>query len=193
MQTIQGSILIQKYGVKNFRHVCIAPNQSYTLSKWDVNINDELFRVKEISGAYREGCLWQNVTFQDVSSGGSVEPFGSKQALINRLIAVGYNAFFYSIGSINGLIEAGTNVSVTGSGTADDPYVINSSGGGGGTTPYNTKVTYSGAITVPSGFTLTRVWSPNDIYTDFTGVVVGTSLIITGAVTDDVYLIDGYY
>lgn len=33
---------------------------------------------------------------------------------------------------ISGLISAGTNVTITGSGTSADPYVINASGGGGG-------------------------------------------------------------
>lgn len=36
------------------------------------------------------------------------------------------------ISNITGLIEAGTNITITGSGTASDPYVINSSGSGGG-------------------------------------------------------------
>lgn len=36
--------------------------------------------------------------------------------------------------TINGLITAGTNVTITGSGTGADPYVINASGGGGGGT-----------------------------------------------------------
>jgi hypothetical protein len=36
------------------------------------------------------------------------------------------------ISNISGLISAGTNVTITGSGTSSDPYVINSSGGGGG-------------------------------------------------------------
>lgn len=35
------------------------------------------------------------------------------------------------ISSINGLISAGANITITGSGTLADPYVINSSGGGG--------------------------------------------------------------
>ena len=35
-------------------------------------------------------------------------------------------------GTIAGLLSAGTNVTVTGSGTTGSPYVISSSGGGGG-------------------------------------------------------------
>lgn len=37
------------------------------------------------------------------------------------------------IDNITGLITAGTNVTITGTGTTADPYIINSSGGGGGT------------------------------------------------------------
>lgn len=37
-----------------------------------------------------------------------------------------------TVTTINGRISAGTNVTLSGSGTAADPYVINSSGGGGG-------------------------------------------------------------
>lgn len=39
-----------------------------------------------------------------------------------------------TVTTINGRISAGTNVTITGSGTSGSPYVINSSGGGGGTT-----------------------------------------------------------
>lgn len=37
-----------------------------------------------------------------------------------------------SINDINGLIKSGTNVTITGSGTQSDPYIISSSGGGSG-------------------------------------------------------------
>lgn len=50
------------------------------------------------------------------------------------------------ISDINGLITAGTNVTITGSGTKSDPYVINSSGGGGGTPGgLNLQVQYNNA------------------------------------------------
>jgi hypothetical protein len=42
-----------------------------------------------------------------------------------------------SAGDIAGLIQAGTNVTITGSGTIADPYVINSSGGGSGSSGVN--------------------------------------------------------
>ena len=35
--------------------------------------------------------------------------------------------------NINGLVQAGTNVTISGSGTKSDPYIVNSTGGSGGT------------------------------------------------------------
>lgn len=43
------------------------------------------------------------------------------------------------ISNITGLINAGTNVTLTGSGTSSDPYVINSAGGGSGSPGGNDK------------------------------------------------------
>jgi len=76
-----------------------------------------------------------------------------------------------SAGDIAGLIQAGTNVTITGSGTIADPYVINSSGGGGGGT-----VTSVG-LTMPSAFNVAN--SP------ITGA--GT-LAVTGAGTASQYI-----
>jgi len=62
-----------------------------------------------------------------------------------------------------------------------------------GTTPINLRVQYNGtSVTVPTGFTITRIISLNDINTEFAGVVTGTELAITDGVTNDIYLIDGY-
>lgn len=59
--------------------------------------------------------------------------------------------------------------------------------------PVNLRAQYNGtSVTVPTGFTLTRIISLNDINTEFTGTVAGTSLPIDDGVTDDIYLIDGY-
>lgn len=60
-------------------------------------------------------------------------------------------------------------------------------------TPSNLYNQYNGtSVTVPSGFTLTRIVSLNDINTVFTGIVTGTDLVITDGVSGDIYLIDGY-
>lgn len=66
-------------------------------------------------------------------------------------------------------------------------------GGGGSQTPSSLYNQYNGtSVTVPSGFTLTRIVSLNDINTAFTGIVTGTDLVITDGVSGDIYLIDGY-
>lgn len=64
--------------------------------------------------------------------------------------------------NITGLVTAGTNVTVTGSGTGVSPYVINSSGGGGGSTDttslsnrINRLVLYHTLQTLTDGGTIT--------------------------------------
>ena len=54
------------------------------------------------------------------------------------------------INDINGLITQGTNVTITGSGSTGDPYVINSTGGGGGS-----GTVTSVSLTVPTGLVVT--------------------------------------
>jgi len=56
------------------------------------------------------------------------------------------------ISDITGLVSAGSNVTITGTGTSGDPYVINSSGGGGGGTVTSVSGT-SNRITVANGTT----------------------------------------
>ena len=75
----------------------------------------------------------------------------------------------------------------------EDLWANSVGGGGGSQTPSNLYNQYNGtSVTVPSGFTLTRIVSLNDINTAFTGIVTGTDLVITDGVSGDIYLIDGY-
>jgi len=75
----------------------------------------------------------------------------------------------------------------------EDLWANSVGGGGGSKTPSNLYNQYNGtSVTVPSGFTLTRIVSLNDINTAFTGIVTGTDLVITDGVFRDIYLIDGY-
>jgi hypothetical protein len=82
-----------------------------------------------------------------------VETFTNVIDLKARLMVLGYTAYLGAgnADSITGLIQQGTNVTITGSGTLADPYIINSiGGGGGGTTPTLQEVTNEGATTTNS-------------------------------------------
>lgn len=71
--------------------------------------------------------------------------------------------------NITGLVTAGANVTVTGSGTTISPYVINSSGGGGGLS--------SVGLTMPTAFTVSN--SP---------LVANGTIAVTGAGTTGQYI-----
>jgi len=71
------------------------------------------------------------------------------------------------ISNITGLITAGTNVTITGSGTKTDPYVINSSGGGGGGTVSQIDTTgpiTGGPITTTGTIGITQATTSTDGY-----------------------------
>jgi hypothetical protein len=70
----------------------------------------------------------------DETDGSVVETFANVIDLKARLMVLGYTAYLGAgnADSITGLIQQGANVTITGSGTLADPYIINSSGGGGG-------------------------------------------------------------
>lgn len=64
-------------------------------------------------------------------------------AVANGYLSSGdWSAFDAKLDNITGLISNGTNVTITGTGTAGDPYVINASGGGGGGATFDTLSTF---------------------------------------------------
>lgn len=72
-----------------------------------------------------------------ISSSGSTHTFNLPTASASNrglLSTADWSTFNNKISNITGLVTAGTNVTITGSGTSGSPYVINSSGGGGGVT-----------------------------------------------------------
>jgi hypothetical protein len=73
----------------------------------------------------------------NISSSGSTHTFNFPSAsAFNRglLTAADWTVFNNKLSNITGLIQAGTNVTISGNGIAGDPYIINSNGGGGGGT-----------------------------------------------------------
>jgi hypothetical protein len=84
----------------------------------------------------------------DETDSSIVETFTNVIDLKARLQVLGYTAYLGAgnADSITGLIQEGTNVTITGSGTLADPYIISASGGGGAT-PTLQQVTDEGSQT----------------------------------------------
>ena len=94
------------------------------------------------------------------------------------------------ITNITGLIQAGTNVSITGSGTSGSPYVINSSGGGGSGTVTTVSATsliplFATAVSNPStipGISFTLSNAPaNSVFGNNTGSTGAPSYYVPSA------------
>jgi hypothetical protein len=93
--------------------------------------------------------------------------------------AADWSTFNSKLSNITGLVSQGTNVTITGTGTSGDPYVVNSSGGGGGgdfssntaTSVDNELLLFSGT----GGKTGKRATS--------TGILLGTSGVLSATTT----------
>lgn len=94
----------------------------------------------------------------------------------------------FSNPDINGLIVAGSNVTITGQGTYTNPYVLNSTGGGGsGSTSVTggTNITVTGAGTSGSPYVVNNTYNynlPVASASTLGGVRVGSGLSISGGV-----------
>ena len=99
---------------------------------------------------------------------------GLQPALDGKL---GTGAEAASVNTINGRIAAGTNVTITGTGSAVSPYVINSAGVGGGTVTSVSVVTANGV----SGSVATPTTTPAITLT--LGAVTPTSVAASGTIT----------
>jgi hypothetical protein len=86
-----------------------------------------------------------------VSGAGSLSPSDTILTAIQKLDA----NIAAKLGNITGLVTAGTNVSLTGSGTSGSPYVVNSTAGGGTPGGASSTVQYNagGAFAGNSGLT----------------------------------------
>jgi hypothetical protein len=131
---------IIKKGSNNFWHVFNNGAKNVSISDFEVVLDDVLntFVIVLRNGANIPQIALSvlDIIVIDETGSGVEETYLTASQLRARLVVLGYTAYLGAgnADSITGLIDAGTNVTITGSGTLADPYIINSSGGSG-TTP----------------------------------------------------------
>lgn len=128
------NLQIIKQSAKVWQHVDSVLGSLIVSDFYFVNDNNKFQLVSKGRAYYNNYDIPTQVTVIDETDGGTTETFIDALSLSIRLEQLGYPGFPIrgEVSSIFGLIEAGTNVTITGAGTAGNPYVINSSGGGGG-------------------------------------------------------------
>jgi hypothetical protein len=127
------TLIIRKKSLKTWLHTDSILGD-FIISKFYFNADNGNFQVVEQGQSRRVIYDVTDITLYDDTDGGVAETFANITALSLRLEELNYPAFQYDgqIVSIANLIDAGTNVTITGDGTTGSPYVISSSGGGGG-------------------------------------------------------------
>jgi hypothetical protein len=128
---------IIKKGNNNFWHLFNNGAKEVNLSDFQAVLDSvaQTFIIQALNGANipqtAVGIL--DIIVIDETDASLEETFANVEALRTRLVELGYTPYLGAVAdNITGLIEAGTNVTITGDGTTGNPYVINSSGGGGG-------------------------------------------------------------
>lgn len=145
------TLVINKKSLKTWLHTDSILG-SFIISKFYFSADGLNFQIVEQGQSKRVVYNVSDITIIDDTDGGaSYGPYSTITQLSLQLESLKYPAFYVdgSFNSITGLIEAGTNVTITGIGTESDPYVISSSGGGGGT-PDLQAVTDEGNTTTNS-------------------------------------------
>jgi len=162
------TLIIRKKSLKTWLHTDSILGD-FIISKFYFNADNGNFQVVEQGQSRRVIYDVTDITLYDDTDGGVAETFANITALSLRLEELNYPAFQYDgqIVSIANLIEAGTNVTITGDGTEASPYVINSSGGSGGgaVTSVNSD---TGAVIVDLESVLNEGNRPNKYINDFT-------------------------
>jgi hypothetical protein len=138
-------------------HIFNSNSKEVNISDFEAVIDNvaQTFIIQNLNGA-NVPKLAVNITdiiVIDETDGSVEETFADVEALKVRLTALGYTPYLGAgnADSITGLIQEGTNVTITGSGTLADPYIISASGGSS-TTPTLQEVTDEGNLTtVPFG------------------------------------------
>ncbi|CAB4136433.1 hypothetical protein UFOVP584_13 [uncultured Caudovirales phage] len=140
---------IIKKGSNNFWHVFNNGAKNVSISDFEVVLDDVLntFVIVLRNGANIPQIALSVLDIIVIDETGSSveETFLTASQLRARLVVLGYTAYLGAgnADSITGLISEGTNVTITGTGTLADPYVISSSGGSG-TTPTLQEVLIEG-------------------------------------------------
>lgn len=128
---------IIKKGSNNFWHIFNNGAKNVSISDFEVVLDDVLntFVIVLRNGANIPQIALSvlDIIVIDETGSGVEETFLTASQLRARLVVLGYTAYLGAgnADSITGLIDAGTNVTITGTGTLADPYIINSSGGSG--------------------------------------------------------------
>lgn len=125
------SLKIVKQSNKVWQHIDSVLGSLIVSKFFFVTENNKFQLVSKGKTLYNSYDIPSGVQVIDETDIGTIETFSSALSLSLRLEALGYPAFLFEgqIGTISGLIEAGANVTITGLGTEDSPYVISSSGG----------------------------------------------------------------
>jgi hypothetical protein len=128
---------IIKKGNNNFWHLFNNGAKEVNLSDFQAVLDSvaQTFIIQALNGANvpqtAVGIL--DIIVIDETDASLEETFANVEALRTRLVELGYTPYLGAVAdNITGLIEAGTNVTITGDGTTGSPYVISLSGGGGG-------------------------------------------------------------
>lgn len=181
---------IIKKGANNFWHRFNNGAKEVNISDFEAVLDtvSQTFDIQNRNGSNipKTSVLITDVIVIDETDASVEEEFISAEVLYNRLVQLQYTPYISATGIPEAPIDGQTY------GRKDGGWVVVSSGGG--FTPVNIYEVYDGtSVTVPAGFTVTRVVDLNDIYNAVSGgTIVSNEMPITGGVSGNAYLIDGY-